>query len=372
MSTASKLLRRLGLGDAAAGLLAPFSGDTGPLPSAGEAERLLSSLRPDAGHSALRETPLPPASSDADVEVIIPVFNAGSFLKPCLDSVFSQQTDRVFRVIAVDDGSTDNSAAILDACRDARLTVLHQANRGAAAARNRALDISRARWLFFLDADDLMCPGCLDALLSPAEERGAILAEAGYCTIDASGKRLSAVPHAAGPMDPRRCNGYPPGKLWARSLFDRVRFPEGYCFEDSVLAQLLLPLAERSGLPVLGVAAEAFRYRMHPASTGHTNRSSAKGLDSLYVTRSLYRDRQALGLDGDQRFYEYLLDMLPLTWRRTEALGDAVGRAVFVLQRELLVRDFSAFKTERDAYRRLEQAVREADYGRYRLFCSLH
>ena len=64
--------------------------------------------------------------------------------------------------------------------------------------------------------------------------------------------------------------------------------------------------------------------------------------------------------------------MLLLTFRRTEALGDEVGRAAFALQRDLLLRDFSAFSTARPDFRMLERAVREGDWGRCRLFCSLH
>lgn len=372
MNYAAKVMKKFGLGDAATGMLAPFSGDRSPLPAPEEAASLLQELRPDAGRSALRETPLSEAEPFCGVDVIIPVYNAGAFLRPCLDSVFSQKTLFPFRVIAVDDGSTDGSGAVLDAWADPRLTVIHQENRGAAAARNRGIDASRSRWLFFLDADDLMSPDCLQTLLDKTVEAGAILAEAAYCTIDDTGKKLTDCPHEAGPMDPRRCTGYPPGKLWDRSLFRDVCFPAGYCFEDSVLAQLLLPLAERSGLPVLGISSESFRYRMHRSSAGHTSRGSEKSLDSLWVTLSLWKDRQALGLPSDQGYYEYLLNMLVLTRHRTEALGDGAGKAVFALQREFLLAEFSSFSTERRAFRMLEQAVRDGDYGRYRLFCSLH
>ena len=75
---------------------------------------------------------------------------------------------------------------------------------------------------------------------------------------------------------------------------------------------------------------------------------------------------------NDQPYYEYLLNMLPLTWRRTEALGDDISRAVFVLQRDFLMQNFPSFSTARPAYRMLEDAVKDGDFGRYRLFCSLH
>ena len=169
----------------------------------------------------------------------------------------------------------------------------------------------------------------------------------------------------------RSLNGFPPGKLCSRALFERIRFPEGYRFEDSVLSQLLMPWAAREGLRAAGSDREAFQYRVHPQSTGHRNHGDVHSIDALWVTLSLHRDRLTLGLENDQDYYEYLLNSLVLSQRRTRELGDGVCRAVFALYRELL-REFSAFSTGRPAWRVLEQAVRDGDYGACRLFSSLH
>ena len=371
MSFTAKAIKKLGLGDAAGSLLAPLAKDRAPLPSAAEAEALLSGLHPDTGRSALFDTPLPAADGSFDVDVIIPVYNAERFLDACLDSVFSQETAYRFRVIAVDDGSSDRSGELLDARADERLTVVHQENRGAAAARNRGLAESRAPRIFFLDADDLMSPGCLQALLDAAKAGGADIVEAGYRVIDAAAGTVRRCPHPAGALSLRDLNGFPPGKLCSRALFERIRFPEGYRFEDSVLSQLLMPWAAREGMRAEGLDCEAFQYRVHPQSTGHRNHGDAHSIDALWVTRSLHRDRMTLGLEHDQAYYEYLLNSLVLSQRRTKELGDAVCRAVFALYRELL-REFSAFSTARPAWRVLEQAVRDGDYGACRLFSSLH
>ena len=284
MGLAAKTIKKLGLGDAAGRLLAPLARDGAPLPTPAEAGALLASLHPDPGRSALYDAPLPAGESGVDVDVIIPVYNAEKYLDACLDSVFSQETRYAFRVLAVDDGSTDRSGEILDACGDKRLTLVHQENAGAAAARNRGLEASRAPYLFFLDADDLMSPGCLQAMLDEAQARDADVLEAGYRIVDADGKSMRAFGHKSGALDARRdCNGFPPGKLCRRRLFDRIRFPEGYRFEDSVFSQLLMPWAEREGLRVYGLDRESFRYRVHPQSTGRANNGSVHSLDSLHV-----------------------------------------------------------------------------------------
>ena len=71
------------------------------------------------------------------ISVIIPVYNVEAYLRQCLDSVLSQSYDDL-QVILIDDGSTDASGMICDeyAAKDQRITVIHQKNGGAAAAKN--------------------------------------------------------------------------------------------------------------------------------------------------------------------------------------------------------------------------------------------
>lgn len=89
--------------------------------------------------------------------IIIPVYNVASYLRESLDSVSAQTFDD-WEAICVDDGSTDDSGSILDeyALRDSRFRVIHQPNTGVSAARNRALDESKGRWICFLDGDDYL------------------------------------------------------------------------------------------------------------------------------------------------------------------------------------------------------------------------
>ncbi len=89
------------------------------------------------------------------VSVIIPVYNVEDYLRPCVDSVLAQTLENI-EVIAVDDGSTDGSLAILReyAEKDARVTVLTQKNGSAGMARNTGLAVATGETLSFLDSDD--------------------------------------------------------------------------------------------------------------------------------------------------------------------------------------------------------------------------
>lgn len=91
------------------------------------------------------------------VSVLLPVYNGGPYLRAAVDSVLAQ-TFADFELIAIDDGSTDGSGAVLDAIRDPRLRVVHQENAGLALTLNRAIALSRGEYLARQDADDLCLP----------------------------------------------------------------------------------------------------------------------------------------------------------------------------------------------------------------------
>jgi len=88
------------------------------------------------------------------VSVIIPVYNAASFIHPCLESVFAQSYPNV-EVLVVDDGSSDESVKIV---RGFEVQLLEQSNRGACAARNLGIRKASGEYIQFLDADDLLSP----------------------------------------------------------------------------------------------------------------------------------------------------------------------------------------------------------------------
>ncbi len=95
------------------------------------------------------------------LSILVPVYNTAPYLRDTLISVLSQP-GLDFEVVAVDDGSTDDSAAILDAIKDPRLTVVRlSANQGRGAARNEAARHARADWLCPFDSDDIMLPNTL-------------------------------------------------------------------------------------------------------------------------------------------------------------------------------------------------------------------
>jgi len=104
------------------------------------------------------------ASSSPRFSVIMPVYNHAAYVTDAARSVIDQ-TFRDWELWIVDDGSTDGSGELADvlAGKDSRIRTIHQSNAGPAAARNAALRRARAKWLCYIDSDDIYLPDALAA-----------------------------------------------------------------------------------------------------------------------------------------------------------------------------------------------------------------
>ena len=147
---------------------------------------------PPSGHEETPEDALPlsePAASatpsgrpDAPrLSILVPTWNAATTVERALDSVLAERVIPL-EVVVVDDASTDGTADLVAAIaeRDPRVVLLRlPANGGVSNARNRGLELVRGEWLAFLDADDLLLPGALDALMAPTAADPAVRAVIG-------------------------------------------------------------------------------------------------------------------------------------------------------------------------------------------------
>ena len=100
------------------------------------------------------------------VSIIVPIYNTGTFLEQCIESII-HQTYRDLEIILVDDGSTDNSLEICNrfAMTDRRIRVIHQKNAGVSAARNHGIAVANSVWTMFVDSDDWLEPDGIERLL---------------------------------------------------------------------------------------------------------------------------------------------------------------------------------------------------------------
>jgi glycosyltransferase involved in cell wall biosynthesis len=207
----------------------------------------------------------PPSGDSACV--VIPVHNRAAYVVEAIQSAVGQGAV-VGEIIVVDDGSTDDTTSVLAKFTEPRLRVIAQANRGPSAARNAGWRASRAPWVFFLDADDALPPGALDALLSEAQGHDGTVIPYGYEEVCGAG--LSGPPHFTADLSQRNgslladiainyrgtilCALFPRECLEAVGGFDeRILCGEDYDFA--------LRVARR--FEFVHVAAPTYRARMH-------------------------------------------------------------------------------------------------------------
>lgn len=125
------------------------------------------------------------------LSVIVPVYNTEKYLRICVDSILGQSFPD-FELILVDDGSTDRCGAICDeyAQLDKRVQVIHQANGGVTAARNKGLGAACGEYVSFVDSDDWLERDMYQAMLEKAAEKDADVV---MCDMYAEGHHGSSI-----------------------------------------------------------------------------------------------------------------------------------------------------------------------------------
>ena len=111
---------------------------------------------------------------EAKISIIIPAYNAATFLPMCLESVLAQSM-RELEIIIINDGSTDDTGAICDNYTkiDSRIRAVHKANAGVSEARNTGIAEANGEYFWFVDADDTIAPNSCEELYNLAAAQGA-------------------------------------------------------------------------------------------------------------------------------------------------------------------------------------------------------
>lgn len=115
------------------------------------------------------------------ISLLVAVYNTSQYVEQCLQSIADQSFSNI-EVILINDGSTDHSGELLEAfaARDERFRVIHQANQGLGAVRNRGIEEAKGTYLAFIDSDDMLAPHYCEALYEKAEMTGADLVVSEY------------------------------------------------------------------------------------------------------------------------------------------------------------------------------------------------
>ncbi len=229
------------------------------------------------------------------VSVIIPAYNAETYLEECLNSVLNQ-THKDIELVVVNDGSVDGTKNILDeyASIYSNIQVIHTENGGVSRARNIGLSHATGDYIMFLDSDDLLVANAIEILLGDLKGNNADIAaglmdgEVNSSTVDCEGTKIEVWAETQGLEKSLEDNPFTYSscaKLFKKQSLEKVHFVEGRkIHEDSyfVFSSLL------NQPKVVARNIYLYKYRANENSASHAA-FSEKYFDILYFAEEKWK-----------------------------------------------------------------------------------
>jgi glycosyltransferase involved in cell wall biosynthesis len=238
-----------------------------------------------------------------DVSIVVTAYNYARFIDECLDSCLGQNgTTLKYEVIVVDDGSTDDTPALLARRRDERLFVMRIENSGIERASNQGFGVARGRYIVRVDADDALETDYL-ARMEPILNRGIDFCYTDYTIIDGDSvsKEVVRLPEYDPDEVITRGDFLATGTLYSAEL---LHFHGGYEIQtrNSGLEnyELIIKLVAE-GAKGVHVAAPLFKYRRHSINM------SAVRVDSIIAYGRALFERNGLGAFRTNQYHPYKL-----------------------------------------------------------------
>lgn len=271
------------------------------------------------------------------ISVIVPVYNVESYIYRCIDSILNQ-TYVNLEIILVDDGSPDNCGHICDeyAQKDNRIIVIHQSNGGLSAARNAGLNKCTGKYIGFVDSDDCIHPEMYERLYKDICKYQVRLA---FCHPNMCRGTIPVVDENL----PSECRNKEYvilksmteqiwwsawTKLYERSLFDNIRYPEGKTNEDYAITMYIYDMCDR----IVVNYNKLYNYciRENSICTSPLNLNKFDQIDNtlevmLYMSDKHPGWKQA----AESVFFTTLIKLLGMTIENTEKKYNQKKREVF-------------------------------------------
>lgn len=253
------------------------------------------------------------------ISVVIPVYNVEKYLSECLDSVINQ-TYKDLQIILVDDGSTDFSGKICDvyAEKDNRITVVHQKNAGAGAAKNTGLELIDGDYFSIIDSDDYIELDMYEKMVNSLEKYNADIVQCLFRNVyvnDSFDRKYKIKGNYPKVLTSKRfLKEYLYdwkyaifwNKLFKSSLLKEIRFPVGRKIDDEFFTYKLVCNAKK----VVNIDNILYNYRMRKTSVMNENNSDRLIYDRIdcFVERYDYIRRKYPSLN--KKYLTKLYDSL--------------------------------------------------------------
>lgn len=283
-------------------------------------------------------------NQNLDLSIIIPVYNNEKLILKCLDSIIGQKTKYHFEVIYIDDGSRDNTLSILKKyeSKHSFIKVISQENGGIASARNTGINEATGKYIAFIDSDDFIKENYIETLLNKAYKTNSDIVKCNYIEYSIDKQEIIKT----GPIqtekdykeplknDILKYKGYPWGGVMKRNLWNDVRFPSGFWYEDMVIRMIIMRKAK------------SFSYIDKPLYyyCNHTNNISKKiqkvndlrCLEQLYLLQELLKESKKHNLDSISLYKNTLYELGTVLWLRIRKLDKKIKKSAFIIACDII------------------------------------
>lgn len=232
------------------------------------------------------------------LSIIIPLYNVEQYIGKCLESCLAQDLpEDDYEIIVVDDGSPDNSSAIVEEYieKNKNIRLVHRENGGLSAARNTGLKEAQGKYVWFVDSDDWIEPDCLSFLVDFAEDKHLDVLCFGLQLAYPDGRRnVYNINHEeSGNVykgEEFICRVKMPSAAWV-ALYRRLYLEEhGLSFMEGILHedQEFTPRAYSLAASISYVNKMIYNYNQRDGGIMKSNRDKQRAIDLLKVANSLH------------------------------------------------------------------------------------
>lgn len=306
-------------------------------------------------------------SEEYDLQIIIPAYNAEKYIEECINSVLNQKTDYKILIIVINDGSTDNTETILKKyCNIFNIRIISQKNLGISEARNQGLKEIFAKYIMFLDSDDILLKNSINNLLNFGFKNDLDIVEGGYYSY-LNGDLIRGRGHINS-INNNQLFGFPCMKIIKNKIFINLKFPIKTQYEDSIFSYLIYPQNFKCG----SIKDFVYGYRVNTNSISYTLMKNKRCVETFYITEELLTN----GIDfyniklTEELFKQYL-NQIKLNYRRTISCPEEVKKAIFFGSKKLMKNKFKEFLVNvKGIDKKLVESLLKNDYGKYCFICK--
>ena len=301
-----------------------------------------------------------------DLSIIVPAYNSSDYIKECISSVLMQKTSYNYELIVINDGSKDDTLEKINLFKENKhLKIITQENKGFSGARNRGIDESLGKYIMFLYSDDLLCENSIEKLIKTAKEKKADIVQGSYYTFNKNGNKFYTNITPTEKNKEISVPGFPWGKVYNAKLFEKVRFPLDFWYEDTIVNYLLARLSNK----YVAISDYVYGYRINEKGITFTSKKSKKVLDTYWIIEEIIDLSKDIGLKIDDSIYDMTIFQLSnLLYRRIHFLDEETIKNTFILAC-YLIQDMGIkdSKNKSIIFRDIEKAFKEKNYRLWKL-----